>query len=279
MPDRINPVHLDLHLHTTCSDGAQAPEDLVTLARRAGLHGIAVTDHDTTAGVAPARRAGAAEGVLVIAGIELSCELDGRELHLLGYGVDPEHAGLRAVTERRAVLRRERIVEIVRRLQALGVAITTDDVRVPAANVSVGRPHVAEALIRLGVVRSFQEAFTRYLGDRAPAAVPSRGPDVTTGIRAVKAAGGVSAWAHPALDDAVEFARLREAGLDGVEALRPSLSPVASSALEVAAREAGLFVTGGSDWHGGPPNLGAWYVTDRHVAMLLERLGIDAAPA
>jgi predicted metal-dependent phosphoesterase TrpH len=269
-------VHLDLHLHTTCSDGAQPPEALVALARRAGLHAIAVTDHDTTAGVVPARRAGAGEGVTVIAGIELSCELDGRELHLLGYGVDPDDPGLRAVTERRAAMRKARIAEIVERLQGLGVAITTDDVRVPAANVSVGRPHVAEALVRLGAVRNFQEAFARYLGDRAPAAVPSRGPDVAAGIAAVAAAGGLSAWAHPDLDDALRFPRLKECGLDGIEALRPSLTPIASSALEVAAREAGLLVTGGSDWHGGPPPLGTWYVTDRHVATLLERLGLQS---
>lgn len=274
MPDRINPVHLDLHLHTTCSDGSQAPEAVVALARRAGLHAIAVTDHDTTAGVAAARGAGAVAGVQVIAGIELSCELDGEEVHLLGYGIDPDHPGLRAVTDRRTVLRRERAAEIVDRLRALGVGITTDDIRVPAANASVGRPHVAEALVRLGAVRTMQEAFNRFIGDGQPAAVPSRGPDVAAGIAAVAAAGGVSVWAHPSLEDTGSFARLRAVGLEGIEALRPSLTPVASSALEVAAREAGLLVTGGSDWHGGPPPLGAWYVTDRHVAVLLERLGL-----
>jgi len=276
MPDRINPVLLDLHLHTTCSDGSQAPEAVVALAQRAGLGAIAVTDHDTTAGVGPARRAAVVEGLTVIAGIELSCELDGEELHLLGYGIDPDHPGLRAVTDRRAVLRRERAAEIVERLRALGVGISIDDVRVPAANVSVGRPHVAEALIRLGVVRNIQEAFARFLGDRAPAAVPSRGPDVAVAIAAVAESGGVSVWAHPRLDDAARFARLGADGLDGVEALRPSITPVTSSALEVAAREAGLFVTGGSDWHGGPPPLGTWYVTDRHVAGLLDRLGLPS---
>jgi hypothetical protein len=270
----INPVHLDLHLHTTCSDGARAPEAVVVLARKAGLHAIAVTDHDTTAGVAAARRAGAAEGVTIIPGIELSCGFDDVELHLLGYGIDPDHAGLRALTDRRAVLRRERVGLMVDRLRALGVTIAVSDVRVPEANVSVGRPHVAEALVRLGVVRSIQEAFTRFLSDRGPAAVPSRGPDVADGIAAVAAAGGVSVWAHPALEDTVHFARLRTLGLDGIEALRPSLTPIASSALEVAAREAGLLVSGGSDWHGGPPPLGTFYVTDRHVSALLDRLGL-----
>jgi hypothetical protein len=267
-------VHLDLHLHTTCSDGAHAPEAVVGLARRAGLHAIAVTDHDTTAGVGPAREAGTREGLTVIAGIELSCTRDGTEFHLLGYGIDPADAGLRTLTARRAGMRRERMEAIVERLRTLGVAITAQDVRVPEANVSVGRPHVAEALVRLGVVRTIQEAFARFLRDGGPAAVPGRGPDVADAIAAVAAAGGVSVWAHPSLEDAVHFPRLRAGGLDGVEALRPSLTPVHSSALEVAAREAGLLVTGGSDWHGGPPALGTFFVTHRHVPALLDRLGV-----
>ncbi len=268
-------MHLDLHLHTTRSDGAVAPEAVPAAARRAGLGAIAVTDHDTTSGVRAARQAAdAAGGPLVIAGIELSCSLDGADQHLLGYGVDPDHAGLGEVTARMAALRRERVAEIVSRLGALGVRIGVDDVRVPAGCAAVGRPHVAEALVRVGAVRHVQEAFSRYLADGAPAHVPARGPDMAEGIRAVAVAGGVSVWAHPALEDARAFPRLREMGLDGAETLRPNLAPTASSALEHAARDAGLLVTGGSDWHGGPPALGAWYVTHQHVRGLLERLGI-----
>ena len=268
-------MHLDLHLHTSCSDGALPPEAVVAAARRAGLDAIAVTDHDTTAGVEQARAAVGDDHLLVIAGIELSCELDGGEMHLLGYGVDPAHPGLRAIAQRRASARRDRVVAIVERLRALGIGITVPDVRVPEGNASVGRPHIAEALVRLGRVRHPQEAFARYLADGGPAYVPSRGLAVADGIAAVAAAGGVSVWAHPALEDARSFPVLRRLGLDGVEALRPSLAPVASSALEVAAREAGLLVTGGSDWHGGNPPLGSWYVTDKHVGPLLHRLGIE----
>jgi predicted metal-dependent phosphoesterase TrpH len=267
-------LHLDLHLHTTCSDGALAPEALALAARHGGLDAIAVTDHDTTAGVGPARRAAGDRGPLVIAGVELTCGLDGADVHLLGYGVDPGHPALQAVTDRLAVLRKERIAAIVERLRALGVAIAVADVRVPEGNASIGRPHVAEALIRLGAVRHFQEAFARFLADGGPAYVPARGPGVADGIAAVAQAGGCSVWAHPELADAARFSRLRDMGLDGIEALRPSLASVASSALESAAHEAGLFVTGGSDWHGGNPPLGSWYVTDRHVRVLLDRLGI-----
>ncbi len=268
-------MHLDLHLHTTRSDGAMAPDCVPGAARRAGLGAIAVTDHDTTAGVRDARRAAEADGgPLVIAGIELSCRLDGGDQHLLGYGVDPDHADLGGITARMAELRRARIGEIVNRLGALGVRIAVDDVQAPEGCAAVGRPHVAAALVRLGAVRTIQEAFSRYLGDGAPAHVPARGPEMADGIRAVAAAGGVSVWAHPALEDARAFPRLREMGLDGAETLRPNLAPTASAALEHAARDAGLLVTGGSDWHGGPPALGSWFVTHRHVRGLLERLGI-----
>jgi hypothetical protein len=275
--DASNPVHLDLHLHTTCSDGAVAPSVVPALAHRAGLHAIAVTDHDTTAGVAPARAAAAPLGLLVIAGTELTCELDGREVHLLGYGVDPDDAGLAQLSARRHARRRERVTEIVARLQALGVRVQVDDVTVPPGNVMVGRPHVAEALVRLGVVRSLQEAFTRFLADGGPAFVPSHGTPVADGIAAVAAAGGCSVWAHPDPGDVLAFPRLRAMGLEGVETLRPAQAPTVSSALEQAAREAGLLVSGGSDWHGSGPPLGSWFVTDRHVGALLARLGITVS--
>jgi predicted metal-dependent phosphoesterase TrpH len=267
-------VHLDLHLHTTCSDGASTPEEAVALARRGGLSAIAVTDHDTTAGCERARVAGESQGLMVIAGIEISCVQGGSEMHLLGYGVAPDHPAILAVTTRLAALRRERLGTIVARLRELDVKISVDDVRTPADNRAVGRPHVAEALVRLGVVRHPQEAFNRFLGVGQPAYVPSRGPEADVAIAAVHEAGGCAVWAHPSLQDAHRFADLAQVGLDGVEVLRPNVSPTTSSALEHAAREAGLLASGGSDWHGGNPPLGSWYVTDKHVGALLERLGI-----
>lgn len=266
-------------MHSTCSDGSSPPEALPELARRAGLHAIAITDHDTTAGIAAARAAADRLGLLLIPGTELSVSRNGRDMHLLGYGIDPDHPALGAVTSRLARLRRERIGTIVERLTGLGVAIRVEDVNTPPGNASIGRPHVAEALVRLGVVRHIQEAFSRFLADGGPAYVPSRGPEVAEAIGAIHEAGGISVWAHPALDETPRFAELAEMGLDGVEVLRPNLAPTSSSALEHAAREARLVVSGGSDWHGGSPPLGSWYVTHRHVGALLERLGVtvDAA--
>lgn len=268
-------MHLDLHLHTTCSDGQTPPAALAAAARRAGLHAIAVTDHDTTAGLATVRAAAAATGgPHVITGIELSCDRDGTDLHLLGYGMVADHPVLQALTARIAARRRARVGEIVAKLTALGVRLTVEDVEVPPGNAAVGRPHVAQALLRRGVVSSIQEAFGRFLADGGPAHVPSRGPDVAEGIAAVREAGGCAVWAHPSLEDARHFPRLAALGLEGVEALRPAVEPSVSIVLEQAAKSAGLCITGGSDWHGTPrPALGAWYVTEKHVAGFLARIG------
>ena len=268
-------MHLDLHIHTTCSDGQVSPEQVVMQARRAGLHAIAITDHDTTSGVTRAQEEGVRQGVRVIAGTELSVNRDGAEMHLLAYGIDPSHPSIAAITASLGRLRRQRVGAMVDRLTSLGVTISIADVATPEGNASIGRPHVAEALVKVGAVRHVQEAFSRFLADGGPAYVPSRGPDVAEAIAAIHEAGGLSVWAHPAIEDTSRFGRLRRLGLDGVEVLRPGLAPVTSSALEHAARDAGLVVSGGSDFHGGSPPLGSWYVTHRHVGALLARLGMN----
>jgi predicted metal-dependent phosphoesterase TrpH len=273
-------MHLDLHVHSTCSDGALAPADLVAAAARAGLDLIALADHDTVAGTAPARAAAAARGGLeVLRAIEITCGRDGSELHLLGYGFRADDAGIAALTSRAGEARRERMAAMVARLRSLGADLAVGDVVTEPECASVGRMHLARALVRRGLASSVSEAFGRYIGDGAPAFVPSRGPAVAEAIAAVRSAGGLAVWAHPSLEDARHFGPLGECGLDGIEVLRPSLAPVDSVALEQAARAAGLLVTGGSDWHGGSrPALGSWYVTERHVAAFLQRLGIGDSP-
>jgi predicted metal-dependent phosphoesterase TrpH len=269
-------VRVDLHLHTTCSDGSLSPEELVAAANAGGLDAIALTDHDTAVGVARAQAAAdATGGPRVIAGIELTCSLEGAEVHLLGYGIDPVHPSIAAFAERGAALRRARLAGMVAKLNALGVRVRVEDVTVPPGCASVGRPHLAAALVRRGAVSSFQDAFNRYLADGGPAWIPSGGPPVAEGIAATREAGGVSVWAHPSLEDARQFPRVRAFGLDGVETVRPRLEPTVSLALEQAARDAALIFGGGSDWHGAPPPLGGWYVTERHVGELLSRLGVQ----
>jgi predicted metal-dependent phosphoesterase TrpH len=271
-------MHLDLHVHSTCSDGALAPADVVSAARRAGLGMIAIADHDTTAGVEPARaRASALGAIAVLAAAELTCHLGQTEVHLLGYAIRDGDPGIAAIAGRASVARRERLAAMVERLRGLGVAITVEDVATEPECESVGRMHLARALVRLGAASSVSDAFGRFIGDRAPAYLPRGGPEVTEAIATVVAAGGCAVWAHPSLDDTRHFASLKACGLGGVEALRPALDPVSSIALEQAARDAGLVVTGGSDWHGGTrPALGSWFVTERHVGAFLERLGIAA---
>jgi predicted metal-dependent phosphoesterase TrpH len=270
-------MRLDLHTHTTCSDGTLTPAELVAAANAGGLDVVAVTDHDTAAGVEPARAAAAAAGgPRVVAGTELTCSLGGDEVHLLGYGIAPGHAAIATFAARGAALRRERLAAMIERLNRLGIRIQVEEVEVPPDCAAVGRPHLARALVKRGAVGNFQDAFTRFLADGGPAWVPSRGPDLAEGIAAVRAAGGLSVWAHPALDDARRFAAARAMGLDGIETIRPRVEPASSLALEQAAREQGLLFTGGSDWHGAPPALGAWYVTEKHVRGLLSRLGVGA---
>jgi predicted metal-dependent phosphoesterase TrpH len=270
-------MRLDLHVHTTCSDGTLAPAALVAAANAGGLDVLAVTDHDTAAGVDTARAAAeAAGGPRVVAGIELTCSLDGAEVHLLGYGFDSGHPAVAAFAARGAALRRERLAAMVERLNGVGVRIRVEEVEVAPGCMAVGRPHLARALVKRGTVPTFQDAFTRFLGDGGPAWVPSRGPDLAEGIATIRAAGGLAVWAHPSLEDSLRFVAARALGLDGVETIRPRLEPAASLALEQAAREAGLFFTGGSDWHGAPPPLGGWYVTERHVGELLSRLGVPS---
>ena len=272
-------MHLDLHLHSTCSDGAVPPAAVVAAAARAGLGLIALADHDTAAGLAPARTAAAAveRAPAIVAGIELTCRRESAEVHLLGYGFREGDAGLAALTTAAGRARRDRMGEMVARLQGLGVAIGADDVAGGEECAAIGRMHLARALVRLGRVPSIAEAFGRYLADGGPAHVPGRGPPVEAAIAVVNAAGGLAVWAHPALDDARHFPGLAERGLAGVEAYRPALDAPASGALQRAARAAGLLVTGGSDWHGAPrPALGSWYVTERHVGAFLERLGVTA---
>ena len=268
-------MHLDLHLHSTCSDGSYPPAAVVAAARTAGLGMIALADHDTTAGIAPARAAAGGRGVGVLAAVELTCLLEGAEVHLLGYGFREGDPGLEGLTAAAGRARRARIAEMVERLARLGVAITVTDVTCEPECASIGRMHLARALVRLGAASSINEAFGRFIADGGPAHVPGRGPAVAEAIGAVNAAGGLAVWAHPTLEDMRHFPALAEQGLGGIEVLRPALDPHVSVELEQAARGAGLVVTGGSDWHGAPrPALGSWFVTERHVGAFLERLGV-----
>jgi predicted metal-dependent phosphoesterase TrpH len=241
----------DLHAHTTESDGTLSPTRLVELAAREGLAALAVTDHDTLGALPEARAAGARLGVEVVPGVELSVAhpLAG-DVHLLGYFVrETPRFGARLAGLRDARARRgERIVE---KLRALGVDVAMEDVEKAPA---VGRPHVARALMRKGVVASVQEAFDRYLAEGRPAFVPKEKLDAAEAIGLVHEAGGVAVLAHAGiLPERARGPLVRELaalGLDGLEVLHPKNGPEVRERLKGWCGELRLVETGGSDFHG-----------------------------
>lgn len=241
---------VDLHTHSTASDGAFAPADVVAHANRAGLAAIALTDHDSVAGVAEARAAGERLGVAVIAGIELSAVDGGREIHLLGLHlestapIDRELAGFRETRVARAE-------QMVARLNALDVPVTFDAVLAEAGEGAVGRPHVARAIVRGGWVRDQREAFDRFLGNGRPAFVAKHHLEIGDAIRLVHDAGGVAVVAHPGPDGTrARVEPLVALGLDGLEVRHPGHSAEDAARLGALVDHFGLVPSGGSDWHG-----------------------------
>jgi predicted metal-dependent phosphoesterase TrpH len=271
----------DLHLHTTASDGAYTPEQIVELARRSGLAAVAITDHDTLAGLPAARAAAEGSAVTVIAGAEISCEFRGRELHLLAYFVDPGHSQLNEALAAIRAARVERFHAMLERLRAFGVSIDGEaSTETPDA---LGRPHLARLLVEQGKAATVREAFVRFLGDGGPVAVPKKRLAVEAGIELVRAAGGVAAWAHPLYDGSSDgMAELARLGLGAVEVDYPGIRRSQSDELRRRALALGLAVTAGSDCHGpGKKPVGACTVSDEELARLqrLARGGECSAPS
>jgi len=245
---------LDLHSHTTASDGLLDPAALVHLAHAAGLTTLAITDHDTTDGLAAAHAAAGPLGLAVIPGVEFGCELPQGEIHLLGYLFDPDHPALVAKLAWLRAGRLERGQLMVEKLGALGVPVAWARVQALAAGGAVGRPHVAQALVETGAVADTAEAFDRYLAWGGPAYVPRRRLDPAEAIGLLHAAGGVAALAHPARipDLAVLLPRWVAAGLAGLECYYGEYDPPTVDRLVALAQRHGLVPTGGSDYHGRP---------------------------
>ena len=251
---------IDLHVHSTASDGTFAPSAVVAAAAAAGLDFMALTDHDTLAGWDEAFAA-CPSGLTVVPGLELSCvyTVGGQRpisVHLLGYLVDPQHPGLVAELSRLRTERRRRGEKIVEKLVAAGYPITWDRVREFADGGSIGRPHVGRALVEAGVVASVDEAFIELLSAAGPFYVRKADVDAFAGVQLITAAGGVSVFAHPAAGrrgrvvDEAAIAALGEAGLAGIEVDHPDHLPVERERLRVLAADLGLVATGSSDFHG-----------------------------
>jgi predicted metal-dependent phosphoesterase TrpH len=266
-------MKIDLHVHSHVSDGDLSPAALVAAASAAGLDVISLTDHDTAAGVPAALEAAAGSPLRVIPGIEISTRLVPHELHILGYWIDPGSAPILEHQEASVHRRVDRMERMVDSLQRMGIDITYDDVaRAAGPEVrSIGRPHLARALLAGGHTRYYGEAFARFISDSGPAFVAQDFPTPAEAIATIHAAGGVAVWAHPPLDivesllpDFVGW------GLDGVECFRSSLLREDVERLRALTRSAGLFPTGGSDWHGPHRGgLGEFFITEADVPELL----------
>jgi predicted metal-dependent phosphoesterase TrpH len=245
---------IDLHLHTTASDGRSTPDALVAEVQAAGIRIMAVTDHDTVAGIGPASAAARAAGVEFVAGIEITAVHERRDLHMLGYFLDVAHPALGPFLLRQRAERRRRIQVIAERLDHIGAPI--DQARLIAraddgTGRSLGRPLVAAALVEAGHAVDIADAFHRYLGEGRPAYVERAGASPAEVVALVRDAGGLSALAHPGKlgRDAI-IPDLVAAGLTAIEVFHPDHSPADVRRYDELARRAGLLVTGGSDYHG-----------------------------
>jgi predicted metal-dependent phosphoesterase TrpH len=270
-------VDLDLHIHSTASDGFLPPEEVVLAAVEARLDLISLTDHDTVAGISAAIEAARPHPIQVIPGIEMSTGSEVAELHILGYFIDPTDPTLLAHTARASGARRERMEDILSRLRAQGVELSFEAVEAQAKDGGVlGRPHLAQAMVGAGIVSTVDDAFIQYIGNASPAYVPLRLVDPPAAIRIIRNAGGIAVWAHPPIRYFHDLLPgLVEAGLAGVEVYRPRMVPDRLLKLERGARNAGLLLSGGSDWHGpGGGPLGEFRVRSSEVAALLEAGGI-----
>lgn len=242
---------VDLHLHSTASDGNLEPGDVVTHAARAGLSAIALTDHDTLGGVAAAEAAGQKLGVRVIGGCEFSCAAPWGEMHVLGYFLPPTSAALDAFLAGCRADRVRRARAMVDKLQRLGIDLTFDDVQHASGGGAMGRPHVARALVSKGVTADVNEAFDRFLGRGRGGFVDKVLPPFRDVAKITHAVGGIVSAAH--LKDRASrplLERFQAEGLDALEVRHPSHSPEVRERLGLLARELGLLPTGGSDWHG-----------------------------
>jgi 3',5'-nucleoside bisphosphate phosphatase len=276
----VTSVRIDLHVHSTASDGTSPPGAVLAEAAQAGLDVVALTDHDTTAGWAEAAAAVPRTGVTLVPGAEISTQADGISIHLLAYLQDPADAALGAEVERTRtdrLSRARRMVDLIARDHPL----TWEEVQAQVEpGATVGRPHIADAMVAAGLVRDRDEAFATVLHNRSPYYVRYYAPDVVRAVRLVRGAGGVSVMAHPlagrrgrTVSDAV-IADMAAAGLAGLEVAHRDHEPEEREHLRGLARELGLFTTGSSDYHGtGKLNRIGENVTDPEVLEQIEAQG------
>jgi predicted metal-dependent phosphoesterase TrpH len=241
----------DLHIHTKCSDGLFTPDEIVRKTVHAGLKAISITDHDTVTGIDQAKPLALESGLELIPGVEMSSAYKGYDIHILGYFFDYQHSELKHYLDNCRLLRTERAERMVQKLAKMGVRIEIEQIIMKAQNGSVGRPHIAAVLQDGGFVKSFSEAFSKYLGSHSPAYVKSIETHPSEVIRLINEAGGLSFLAHPAQNVPDEILRqLISFGLDGLEIIHPSHDIYRQNYYREIANEYFMLFSGGSDYHG-----------------------------
>ncbi|MGQ0561134.1 MAG: PHP domain-containing protein [Gemmatimonadota bacterium] len=266
-------MRIDLHIHSTASDGSLSPSALMWAARSGSLDVVALTDHDTCSGLAEAL-ASLPEHLHLIPGIELSTTLDGADLHILGYFIDHTQDALVRHAREAAERRADRVRHMIEKLKSYNMHLEFDDIVADAGggNGVLGRPHVARALQRRGYVQTIGEAFDRFLGDAGPCFLPTELLHPRAAIELIHAAGGVALWAHPRPDVFTRMLpQLMQWGIRGLECIRPRIQASEIQLLEETAKQHGLLISGGSDWHGTwHGKLGDFFVKPDEIEELLQ---------
>ena len=269
-------MKVDLHIHSNVSDGKYSPKEIVEYAVRSQLGVIALTDHDTVAGLQEAKVVVRKfDAIELISGVEFSTWLENDELHILGYGIDDTHPGLLQLLEKAQANRKKRMGNIIEKLRAVGIQINVEDVKNGFKSVSLGRMHVAHLLINRGYVQTVREAFDRYLSYDAHVIVHATSDFISAhwAVNAILEAGGIPVLAHPTIEIFDRYIdMLRDYGLRGVEVFKESRTAIEEFYLETVVKDKGLFLTGGSDWHGYQitRNLGSFYVDSAQIQSFLE---------
>lgn len=246
-------MRIDLHTHTTASDGKLTPKELLEYAKKKGLSAVAITDHDQVAGAVEAKKYINSVPMELIIGVEINTVWRNREIHMLGYLVDPQNPKLLNQLNKQREMRRARSKKILERLQEMNVFVSSDEVleEFHIKKISdILLPHIAELMVKKGYVSTKQEAFDRYIGKGKPAYVL---PTALTPIQAIKLiheSGGIAVVAHPGLYQDVELPDLVDAGLDGIEVYHPDHGAVEREKYKALAKQYELLITGGSDFHG-----------------------------
>ena len=271
----------DLHTHSFYSDGFYSPEDLVIKAHAQEIEQLSITDHDNVNGISEAMECAVKLGIEIIPGLEISSDIRDTEVHILGYFIDPQNAELEHYLNFFREERYKRAIRMVKKLNILGLNITIDDVLVYAKNSAIGRPHIAQALLAKGQVKSFFEAFYKYIGNHAPAYERKVHLSPQSAFKIINDAGGLSFIAHPGNMPEILIKELIDAGVDGIEVVHPSHSPEQTRFHRGIVNEYFLLECGGSDFHGGKreddENLGKFYTTSKVVDAMKTRLVKDSA--